>query len=283
MKNNEIFKNNILFYYIDKKKNLEGVLETIEKLNKIIIEKFGYHRYYFNTIVKEFILNNDKLLENILNSRSIPKEDLDNIKSQFVNEIKSNYDKLLTNYSKNFEKLLEKFKSKLDSLKQISYRHIFSIDKKKIKDDIQQYSKEKIGEYNETNNIDFSLIIQSELYNSLKNIIINYENDRNKEKKGKKIELKKFKDFIKNNINIIENDIIELENVATDKGDWCDYSKEKKDAYIEEKYKSEKENLQKYYNILKENSNKQRDKYIKDYLEKLTSSFGDYHQEEKKP
>ena len=154
-----------------------------------------------------------------MNSRSIPKEDLDNIKSQFVNEIKSNYDKLLTNYSKNFEKLLEKFKSKLDSLKQISYRHIFSIDKKKIKDDIQQYSKEKIGEYNETNNIDFSLIIQSELYNSLKNIIINYENDRNKEKKGKKIELKKFKDFIKNNINIIENDIIELENVATDKGD----------------------------------------------------------------
>ena len=41
------------------------------------------------------------------------------------------------------------------------------------------------------NNKDFSFIIQSELYNSLKNIIINYENDRNKEKKGKKIELKK--------------------------------------------------------------------------------------------
>ena len=79
-----------------------------------------------------------------MNSRSIPKEDLDNIKSQFVNEIKSNYDKLLTNYSKNFEKLLEKFKSKLDSLKQISYRHIFSIDKKKLRMTFNNIPKKKL-------------------------------------------------------------------------------------------------------------------------------------------
>ena len=95
------------------------------------------------------------------------------------------------------------------------------------------------------------------------------------------MEFSEFKEFIRKNINIIENDNIELENVETEKDDCCGYSEKKKNDYLNEKFEEEKEKLEKYFNNLKENSKKQENKYINDYLIKLSTSFGNYNKEEK--
>ena len=281
---NENFKNNILNVYIEEKNKNDknGILEKIDKLNNYIIEKFGYNRYYFNEIIKDFILNIDRLLQNILNSRSIPKEDLDNIQNQFKNEIENKYKLLSEEYSKNFDKLKQLLKDKVEELKNFDYKTFLSIEKSKIREDIQKFTTKTINDYNIINKNYFSLIIQRELYESLKKIIINYEEKRNSNKRGKKMELSEFKKFIKDNIRVIENENIELENVRNEEGvDCCGYSKEKKNKYLDKIYEDELNNLKKYFNILIENSKKQKNKSINEYLIKLSTSFGEYNQEEK--
>jgi len=96
------------------------------------------------------------------------------------------------------------------------------------------------------------------------------------------MEFSEFNEFIKDNINVIENENIELENVETEKDECCGYSEEKKNQYLEEKLNDEKKKLHKYFQILKENSEKQKNKYINNYLVKLSAYFGEYNKEEKK-
>ena len=279
----ENFKNNILYFYTKEKINLDknGILEKIDKLNNFIIEKFGYNRDYFKKIIKDFTLNIDRLLQNILDSRSIPEKDLEDIKNEFKNEIQNKYAMLIEMYSDNFNNLIEIVKEKFESLKRNDYKSYSAIDKSKIRDDIQAFIQETINNFNNLNKVYFNSIIQIELYESLKKIILNYEEKRNINKKGKKMEFSEFKEFIRKNINIIENDNIELENVETEKDDCCGYSEKKKNDYLNEKFEEEKKKLQKYFNNLKENSKKQENKYINDYLIKLSTSFGDYNKEEK--
>ena len=285
--NDENFKNNLLYFYTIEKINLDknGTLEKIDKLNNIIIEKFGYTRDYFKKIIKDFILNINKLLQNILDSRSIPKDDLEGIKNQFKDEIESKYDELITMYSNNFESLKNNSKSKLESLRERGYKKylgILGIDKTKIRADIQNFIQETADAYNRVNKEYFTLLIQNQLNESLKQIILNYEEKRNSNKKGKKMEFSEFKKFINENIHIIENDNIELVPVEPEECDCCYYTEEKKNAYLNDKFQSEEEKLQRYFNILKDKSINQRDTNIADYLMKLDSSFGDYNQEEKR-
>lgn len=56
----------------------------------------------------------------------------------------------------------------------------------------------------------------------------------------------------------------------------------KKNEYIDKKFEKEKSKLQKYFDILIKNTENQKNQYIKDYLEKLNTSFGEYNEEEKK-
>ena len=285
--NDENFKNNLLYFYTIEKINLDknGTLEKIDKMNNIIIEKFGYTRDYFKKIIKDFILNINKLLQNILDSRSIPKHDLEGIINQFKDEFISKYDELIKMYSNNFESLKNNSKSKLESLKEQSYKKylgILGIDKTKIRADIQNFIQETANAYNRVNKEYFTLLIQNQLNESLKQIILNYEEKRNSNKKGKKMEFSEFKKFINENIHIIENDNIELVPVEPEECDCCDYTEEKKNAYLNDKFQSEEEKLQRYFSILKENSIKQRNINFVDYLMKLYSSFGDYNQEEKR-
>ena len=279
----ENFKDNILYFYTKEKINLDknGILEKIDKLNYFIIEKFGYNRDYFKKIIKDFTLNIDRLLQNILDSRSIPEKDLEDIKNEFKNEIQNKYAMLIEMYSNNFNNLIKILKEKIEWLKRNDYKSYWAIDKSKIRDDIQAFIQETINNFNNLNKVYFNSIIQIELYESLKKIILNYEEKRNINKKGKKMEFSEFKEFIRKNINIIENDNIELENVETEKDDCCGYSEKKKNDYLNEKFEEEKKKLQKYFNNLKENSKKQENKYINDYLIKLSTSFGNYNKEEK--
>ena len=280
----ENFKYNLLYFYTIEKINLDknGTLEKIDKLNNIIIEKFGYTRDYFKKIIKDFILNINKLLQNILDSRSIPKPDLEGIRNQFKDEIISKYGELIKMYSNNFVSLKNNLKSKLESLKEQRYKKYSGINKIQIRDDIQNFIQETTNTYNRVNKEYFTLLIQNQLNESLKQIILNYEEKRNSNKKGKKMEFSEFKNFINENIHIIENDNIELVTVEPEECDCCDYTEEKKNAYLNDKFQSEEEKLQRYFNILKDNSIKQRDTNIEDYLMKLDSSFGDYNQEEKR-
>ncbi len=107
---NENFKNNILYFYTKEKINSDknGTLKKIDDLNNFIILRFGYYKNYFEKIIKGFLLDINKLLENILNSRSIPKEDLDKIKNEFKNEIEDKYKTLIQCYSKNYDDLKKK-------------------------------------------------------------------------------------------------------------------------------------------------------------------------------
>ena len=231
--NDENFKNNLLYFYTIEKINLDknGTLEKIDKLNNIIIEKFGYTRDYFKKIIKDFILNINKLLQNILDSRSIPKDDLEGIRNQFKDEIMSKYGELIKMYSNNFESLKNNSKSKLESLSERGYKKylgILGIDKTKIRADIQNFIQETADAYNRVNKEYFTLLIQNQLNESLKQIILNYEEKRNSNKKGKKMEFSEFKNFINENIHIIENDNIELVTVEPEECDCCDYTEEKK-------------------------------------------------------
>ena len=281
---NENFKNNVLYFYTNEKIKLDknGTLKKIDDLNNFIILRFGSYRNYFKKIIEGFISYINKLLFNILNSRSIPKEDLEKIKNDFKIEIEGKYKMLIEWYSKHHSELIKKVGDKLEELKKIRYKNILSIDKSKIKDDIQKFIKEIVKSYNESNKDSFKLIIQTQLYEILKNIIHNYEEQKNKSQKGKKMEFNEFKDFIKNNIKIIENENIDLENVDTEDDECCGYSEEKKNEYLDKKFEKEKSKLQKYFDILIKNTEKQKNQYIKDYLEKLNTSFGEYNEEEKK-
>jgi hypothetical protein len=218
-----------------------------------------------------------------LNSRSIPKEDLEKIKNDFKKEIEGKYKILIELYSKHHSELIKKVGDKLEELKKTRYKYFLSIDKSKIKDDIKKFIEEIVKSYNESNKESFKLIIQTQLYENLKNIIHNYEEQKNKSQKGKKMEFNEFKDFIKNNIKIIENENINFENVDTEDAEkCCGYSEEKKNEYIDKKFEKEKSKLQKYFDILIKNTENQKNQYIKDYLEKLNTSFGEYNEEEKK-
>ena len=68
----------------------------------------------------------------------------------------------------------------------------------------------------------------------------------------------------------------------TEKEEWCFYSEEKKNIYLDKKCTLEMSKLQRYYDILIKSTNKQKEDYIKEYLDKLSTSFGNYNQEEKK-
>ena len=281
---NENFKNNILYFYTNEKITLDknGILKKIDDLNNFIILRFGYYRNYFSKIIEGFILNINELLQNILNSRSIPKEDLDAIKNKFKKEIEDKYKTLIVWYSENYDNLIKKVKAKFDELKKNSYKSYLAIDKSKIRDDIQKFSEGVVNEYNKSNKDHFTLIIQNQLFESLKNIIFTYEEKRNNNQKGKKMEFNEFKKFIKNNIKIIENTSIDLENVETENDECCGYSEEKKNEYLANKYENEKSKLQKYFDILIQNTEKQKNDYITKYLAELSTSFGKYNQEEKK-
>ena len=172
-----------------------GTLAKIDKLNNFIIEKFGYNRDYFKTIIKDFISNIGRLLQNILDSRSIPKEDLEKIKDEFKNEIIDKYKRLYKLYSNNFNNLIKRVKDKLESLKKNSYKKYLGIHKSKISEDIQKFSEEIVNNYNKLNREYYSLIIQSNLYESLKKILLNYEERRNFIKKGKKWNLVNLKNL----------------------------------------------------------------------------------------
>ena len=50
---------------------------------------------------------------------------------------------------------------------------------------------------------------------------------------------------------------------------------------MERKFKTEENKLKYFFDILMTNVNKQQSKYIKEYLMKLSSFFGDYNNEEK--
>lgn len=120
----ENFKDNILYFYTKEKINLDknGILEKIDKLNYFIIEKFGYNRDYFKKIIKDFTLNIDRLLQNILDSRSIPEKDLEDIKNEFKNEIQNKYAMLIEMYSNNFNNLIKILKEKIEWLKRNDYK-----------------------------------------------------------------------------------------------------------------------------------------------------------------
>ena len=281
---NEKFKNNILYCYIKEKIKLDknGTLAKIDKINNFIIEKFGNNREYFKKIIKAFTEDINKLLANILNSRSIPKEELDKIKDEFKAEIILNYEKLYKLYSNNFAELTDTVKDKFNELKKKSYKNFSAIDKSKIREDIQIFIEQIINNYNKRNKEYFNVIIQNELYKSLTNIILNYEQRKNINKKQTKIEFSEFKEFIKNNIDIIQNENIDLENVETEKDECCGYSEEKKNAYLKKKCEDEIKKLDKYFKILIGNCEKQKIKYINNYSVKLSTYFGEYNREEKK-
>ena len=98
------------------------------------------------------------------------------------------------------------------------------------------------------------------------------------------MEFSEFKNFIRDNIKIIENENREFENVEIEQNKCCSYSEEKKNEYLNNKFNGENgvyDKLQNYFNTLKINSERQRDKYIADYSMKLKSSFGEYNEEEK--
>ena len=281
---NEIFKNNILYFYTKEKINIDknGTHAKIDKINNFIIEKFGNNREYFKNIIKAFTNDIDKLFSNILNSRSIPKEELDKIKSEFKSEIIINYEKLDKIYSSNFAEFTDMVKETFNELKKKSYKNYSAIDKSKIRDDILMLTKEKINDYNKRNKECFSIIIQKQLCESLKKIILNYEQRKNINKKPKNIEFSEFKEFIKNNIDIIQNENKDLENVETEEDECCGYSEEKKNEYLKKKCDVEVKKLENYFNILKANCEKQKYKYINDYFVKLSTYFGEYNREEKK-
>ena len=160
---NEIFKNNILYCYTREKINLDknGTLAKIDKINNFIIEKFGYNRDYFKKIIQDFTSNINRLLKNILNSRSIPKNELNIIKNEFKTEIYNKYEELYKQYYKNFKELIENVEDKFNTLKKNSYKNYSGIEKSKIRDDVQKFSQEIINSYNRSNRNYFSLIIQS--------------------------------------------------------------------------------------------------------------------------
>ena len=281
--NDENFKNNILYFYIREKINLDnkGTLRKMEILNNFIIEKFYYNKEYFKAMIEEFTSSINKLLENIINSRSILKEDLDYLKSQFNDAIIKSYSKLGIVYNNNFKNLNKILKNKLQSLKLNMYKSFFAIDKTGIRNDIQDFFQDVFTNFNTSNNKFFNILIQNELCESLKKIIINYEEKRKANKEGKKIEFNEFTKFIENNIKIIENENSEIENVEVDEGNICDYSENEKNNYLERKFKTEENKLKYFFDILMTNVNKQQSKYIKEYLMKLSSFFGDYNNEEK--
>ena len=280
-KKDKDFQDNLAMSYINKKISLNenGIFEQTEKLNNFIIEKFGNYKDYYKNLIKDFILDINVLLQNILNSRSIPKEELEEIKKKFTEEIENYYNELIKYYYNNFDNLMEKEKKQLEKLKKETYRRFFIIlDKSKIREEIKKNSEEIVKGYNELNKGKFNEIIQTKLNDKLKEIIIEYEKKKNNNQTGK-IE---FKDFIENNIKIIENESKGLGNVDSKEDEWSFYSVEKKNIYFDKKYSLVKIKLQKYFDIFLKSTNKQKEDLIKNYLDKLSTSFGNYNQEEKK-
>ena len=101
-------------------------------------------------------MNIDRLLQNILDSRSIPEKDLEDIKNEFKNEIQNKYAMLIEMYSNNFNNLIEIVKEKFESLKRNDYKSYSAIDKSKIRDDIQAFIQETINNFNNLNKVYFN-------------------------------------------------------------------------------------------------------------------------------
>lgn len=76
----------------------------------------------------------------------------------------------------------QRLEEKVNWLKGIDYKYYLGIDKEKINNEIQEFNQKLINEYNEQNKEYFKLIIQEQLYEFLKSIIINYEERKNKYK-----------------------------------------------------------------------------------------------------